>query len=82
MKNFELYYKQKSKEERESFAFKAHTSQAYIEIHLLSGKKKPTMDTMQNIADATDGEFQYADIVDFFYKSQQHLFAQRAQAVV
>lgn len=65
--NFDTYYKQKTAGERSVFASKAETSTQYIEIHLLSGRKKPTPDTMENLAKATDGEFSYEDIVNFFY---------------
>lgn len=65
--NFETFYKQKTTEERAAFAEKAKTSAQYIEIHLISGRKKPTPATMENLAAATDGEFSYEDIVNFFY---------------
>ena len=67
MKDFYAFYSSKTQEEREAFVKVANVNKKYLELFLFPNRKKPRTVTMENLAAATDGEFSYEDIVNFFY---------------
>lgn len=73
MKDFNAFYTSKNKVERAQFAKRAKVNAKYLELFLLPGRKKPRTSTMENLSIATDGEFSYPEIVDFFYVQNTEL---------
>lgn len=64
--NFRDWYRALDREARKAFADRADTSPEYIEIHLLPRRKTPRRDTMQALADASDGALSFEDMVNYF----------------
>lgn len=60
------YWKSKSVEERDKFCQKAGVTYGYMESHLIHGRKKPRMETLQAIVNASEGELNHEGLFDFF----------------
>jgi uncharacterized protein HemY len=65
------YWRKLSKSEKSEFAVKAVLSEQYIETHLIHRRKKPLIETMQRMAEASDGEVSYDDLFTFFYTKHE-----------
>lgn len=67
------YWKGLSKEERVRFCEKSKVTYGYMESHLIHGRKKPSMETVQAMVDASNKHLTHKSIFDFFL--QQHRVA-------
>ncbi len=70
-KDFRHYYLALNDEQRQSFADSTLTTKRYIDSKLLNKNrsKRPgaRRGLMRSLAEATNGELSYADMVDYFY---------------
>lgn len=66
MSNLYDYWKSLNKNERITFCKKTKISYGYMESHLIHGRKKPTMKTIQAIIDASDNKLTHSGLFDFF----------------
>ncbi|MGU3311795.1 MULTISPECIES: XRE family transcriptional regulator [unclassified Acinetobacter] len=55
-----------SKSERVQFCSNAKVSYRYMETHLIHGRKKPSMETIQNMVNASNSELTHKSLFDFF----------------
>lgn len=55
-----------SKGERIQFCDDAKISYRYMETHLIHGRKKPSMETVQKMVDASNQKLTHKSIFDFF----------------
>lgn len=67
--DFADFYRALDRENRKQFADRADTSPEYIEIHLLPRRKTPRKNTMQALADASEGVLSLEDLVRYFLLS-------------
>lgn len=56
------------KEERIQFCETAKISYGYMESHLIHGRKKPSMETIQKMVDASNKKLTHKSIFDFFLR--------------
>lgn len=55
-----------TKAERVKFCEATQISYRYMENHLIHGRKKPSMETIQKIVDASDQKLTHKSIFEFF----------------
>lgn len=67
MSKFDDFFNSMYLEEREAYAKRAGTSEAYIRIHLVPRRKIPRKQMIENLARASDGRLSCSDIVKHFY---------------
>ncbi|MGU3288511.1 XRE family transcriptional regulator [Acinetobacter radioresistens] len=60
------YWKGLSREQRIAFCEKTKITYSYMEVHLIHGRKKPGMDTLQAIVDASDKKLTHEGLFNFF----------------
>ena len=65
--NYKTYFRNLDESGRLSHANEAGTTPDYINIHLIPKRKIPRKELMQSLADATDGNCTYQDLIDYFY---------------
>ena len=65
--NINTYYKKLDRAGRKMFAARAGTSPEYIEIHLLPRRKLPRKKMMKSLAESTEGQCSYEDVVKYFF---------------
>lgn len=76
------YWKSLNEVERNSFCSKAGVSYGYMESHLIHGRKKPRMETIQAIIEASNDQLTHKGLFDFFLKNQSgKVHEQNAQLV-
>ncbi|QQN89406.1 MULTISPECIES: XRE family transcriptional regulator [Acinetobacter] len=68
MRNLYEYWKSLSEDERHIFCSRAGVSYGYMESHLIHGRKKPRMETIQAIVDASNNKLSHKKLFDFFLK--------------
>ena len=56
------------KDQRIQFCETTDISYGYMESHLIHGRKKPSMETIQKIVDASDKKLTHKIIFDFFLR--------------
>ncbi len=66
MDNLYQYWKSLSDAERRLFCQKVGVSYGYMESHLIHGRKKPRMDTIQALVDASNQQLSYQGLFQFF----------------
>lgn len=68
MRNLYDYWKSLSEDEKHIFCSRVGVSYGYMESHLIHGRKKPRMDTIQAIVDASNNKLSHKKLFDFFLK--------------
>lgn len=64
------YWKALSDSEKNEFCKRVGVSYGYMESHLIHGRKKPRMETIQAIVDASDCKLSHKALFDFFLKKE------------
>lgn len=64
---FKTYYRSLKQPEREAFAKRASTTVGYIENHLIHARKQPRKKLMESLAEASQGEVSYQEVVKHFF---------------
>ena len=70
MSKFKTFITSLSKEEREEYAVRAGTTFFYLNIHLRNARKVPRRPLLKRLAEASNGQCSYEDVVDHFMYSQ------------
>ena len=65
------YWKSLSEEEKKIFCVEAGLSYGYMEVHLIHGRKKPRMETIQALVDASKKQLTHESLFNFFLKETQ-----------
>lgn len=65
--NYKTYFRSLDQAGREAHAKRANTSAEYINIHLISKRKIPRKELMQSLANASEGNCSYQDLINYFY---------------
>lgn len=60
------YWRGLEKHERIQFCEKSNVSYGYMESHLIHGRKKPSMETVQALVDASDEKLSHKGLFEFF----------------
>lgn len=68
MPNLYEYWKSLSEIEKNQFCSSVGISQGYMESHLIHGRKKPRMETIQAIVDASNDKLTHKNLFEFFLK--------------
>ncbi|WP_286715166.1 XRE family transcriptional regulator [Acinetobacter sp. UBA2581] len=68
MQNLYDYWKSLSEDEKHIFCSRVGVSYGYMESHLIHGRKKPRMETIQAIVDASNNKLSHKNLFDFFLK--------------
>ena len=68
MPNLYDYRKALSDSDKNKFCENSGVSYGYMESHLIHGRKKPRMETVQAIVDASNNKLSHKDLFDFFLK--------------
>lgn len=68
MLNLYEYWKSLNKNQKNIFCQKVGVSSGYMESHLIHGRKKPRMETIQAIVEASDNQLTHKDLFEFFLK--------------
>ncbi|WP_353173093.1 XRE family transcriptional regulator [Acinetobacter rudis] len=66
MPNLYEFWRGLDKGERVQFCNEAKISYKYMESHLIHGRKKPSMETVQAIVDASNNKLTHKSLFDFF----------------
>ncbi len=64
------YYRGLAASDKVEYCNRANISKAYLEIHLLCGadrRKQPRKETMASLANASEGQVSYPEVVGYFY---------------
>jgi len=70
MPNLYEYWKALSETDKDLFCARVGVSYGYMESHLIHGRKKPRMETIQAIVDASDCKLSHKALFDFFLKKE------------
>lgn len=62
------YWKALSEPEKREFCGTVGVSYGYMESHLIHGRKKPRMETIQAIVDASESKLTHKALFEFFLK--------------
>jgi hypothetical protein len=62
------YWKALSETEKNLFCKSVGVSYGYMESHLIHGRKKPRMETIQAIVDASNNKLSHKNLFEFFLK--------------
>lgn len=68
MPNLYEFWKALSEPEKNKFCERVGVSYGYMESHLIHGRKKPRMDTIQAIVDASNDKLSHKKLFEFFSK--------------
>ena len=68
MPNLYDYWKSLDGIQKEHFCRSVGVSPGYMESHLIHGRKKPRMETIQAIVDASNNKLTHKNLFDFFLK--------------
>lgn len=68
MLNLYEYWKALSEVERNQFCSRVGVSHGYMESHLIHGRKKPRMETIQAIVEASNNTLSHKNLFEFFLK--------------
>lgn len=68
MLNLYEYWKALSETEKNRFCESVGVSYGYMESHLIHGRKKPRMETIQAIVDASNNKLSHKNLFEFFLK--------------
>jgi len=68
MPNLYDYWKTLSEAEKNQFCSSVGVSYGYMESHLIHGRKKPRMETIQAIVEASNNKLTHKNLFDFFLK--------------
>lgn len=60
------FWRSLNKDERIQFCANTKISYGYMESHLIHGRKKPSMETIQKMVDASNKKLTHKSIFDFF----------------
>ena len=64
------FWRSLTKEGRINFCQKANLSYGYMETHLIHRRKKPSMETIQAMIDASNEKLSHKSLFDFFLTPQ------------
>ena len=68
MPNLYEFWKALSEPEKNKFCERVGVSYGYMESHLIHGRKKPRMETIQAIVDASNNKLSHKKLFEFFLK--------------
>ena len=68
MLNLYEYWKALSETEKNQFCQRIGVSYGYMESHLIHGRKKPRMETIQAIVEASNNKLSHKNLFEFFLK--------------
>lgn len=68
MLNLYEYWKTLSEVEKSQFCSRVGVSHGYMESHLIHGRKKPRMETIQAIVEASNNKLSHKNLFEFFLK--------------
>ena len=68
MPNLYEFWKALSEPEKNKFCERGGVSYGYMESHLIHGRKKPRMETIQAIVDASNDKLSHKKLFEFFLK--------------
>lgn len=71
MPNLYSFWRELSECDRKEFCKKAEVSYGYMETHLIHGRKKPRMETIQKMVDASNQKLTHKSLFDFFLRTSK-----------
>lgn len=70
MKTLYEYWRSLSENEKQEFCQKVGVTYEYMNIHLIHKRRKPRLDAIQSMVDASNGVLTLESLFDFFLSNQ------------